>query len=106
MKRVTILQLLTGNFNMAGYIIYCMGIFFIVLEVIVLIYMLQSFIDMGHYVRLVTLILVEPVLSPMQKLVRHSVMNTFSLDLSPYILLIILYYLGKVCDYLLSLPAV
>lgn len=90
---------------MVEYVIYCMGIFFIVLEVIVLIYMLQSIINMGRYARLVTLILVEPILSPMQRLVKHSVMNTFSLDLSPYILLVILYYLGKVCDYLLSLPA-
>lgn len=105
MKKATILRHLTGNFSMIEYIIYCMGIFFIVLEIIVLIYMLQSIIDMGRYVRLVTLILVEPILSPMQRLVKHSVMNTFSLDLSPYILLIILYYLGKVCDYLLSPPS-
>ena len=81
---------------MFGYIIYCMGIFFIVLEIIVLLYMVQSVVDMGRYVRLITLILVEPILSPMQKLIKHSVMNTFSLDLSPYILLIILYYLGKI----------
>ncbi|RKI39831.1 hypothetical protein D7V86_09965 [bacterium D16-51] len=91
---------------MFRYIIYCMGIFFIVLEIIVLLYLLQSVVDMGRYVRLITLILVEPILSPMQKLIKHSVMNTFSLDLSPYILLIILYYLGKVCDYLYRLPAV
>ena len=90
---------------MFGYIIYCMGIFFIVLEIIVLLYMVQSVVDMGRYVRLITLIVVEPILSPMQKLIKYSVMNTFSLDLSPYILLIILYYLGKICDYLSGLPA-
>ena len=83
-------------------IVYCLNIFFIVLEMIVLLYMVQSFIDMGRHIRLFTLILVEPILSPMQKVVKHSVMNTFSIDLSPYILLVILYYAGRVCEYLLK----
>jgi len=101
MKKAIILQLLAGNFNMFEYIVYCLDIFFVVLEMIVLLYMVQSFINMGRHIRLFTLILVEPILSPMQKVVKHSVMNTFSIDLSPYILLVILYYLGRVCNYLL-----
>lgn len=102
MKKAIILQRLTGNFNMYEYIIYCMGIFFVVLEIIVLLYMIQTIVDFGDIVRKYTIILVAPVLLPMQRLVRRSVMNTFSLDLSPYILLIVLYYLERICDYLIS----
>lgn len=87
---------------MYEYIIYCMGIFFVVLEIIVLLYMIQTIVDFGDIVRKYTIILVAPVLLPMQRLVRRSVMNTFSLDLSPYILLIVLYYLERICDYLIS----
>ncbi len=85
---------------MFEYIMYCMGIFFVVLEMIVAFYMFQTIIDLGVQVRRLTLVLVAPVLSPMQKLVRHSVMNTFSIDLSPYILLVVLHYLEQVCEYL------
>lgn len=102
MKKAIILQRLIGNFNMYEYIIYCMGIFFVVLEIIVLLYMIQTIVDFGDIVRKYTIILVAPILLPMQKLVRRSVMNTFSLDLSPYILLILLYYLERICDYLIS----
>jgi len=77
-----------------------MGIFFVVLEMIVVFYMFQTIIDLGVQVRRLTLVLVAPVLSPMQRLVRHSVMNTFSIDLSPYILLVVLHYLEQACGYL------
>lgn len=87
---------------MYEYILYCMDIFFVVLEVIVLLYLIQTVVYLGSFLRRVTFMLVAPILEPMQRLVRHSVMNNFSIDLSPYILLIFLYYLERVCDYLLS----
>lgn len=87
---------------MYRYIVYCMGIFVIVLKAIVLMYLIQTVIPMGNFIRRWTLILVAPILEPMQRLVRHSVMNHFSLDLSPYILLVLLGYLARVCDYLIS----
>jgi uncharacterized protein YggT (Ycf19 family) len=79
-----------------------MGIFFVVLEIIVLFYIVQGIFDLGSFCRRASIILVAPILSPMQKLVRRSVMNTFTLDLSPYILLIVLYYLERICDYLIA----
>lgn len=88
---------------MFHYIIYCMGIFFVVLEVIVLFYMIQNAVYLGKTLRSISLMLISPILFPMQKLVRRSIMNTFSLDLSPYILLIIIFYLEKLCNYLLSI---
>lgn len=88
---------------MYQYILYCMEIFFIVLELIVLLYMIQTMVDFGIWVRRITLILVAPILQPMQNLVKHSIMNTFSIDLSPYLLIVILSYLERLCSYLMEL---
>lgn len=85
------------------YIVYCLGIFFIVLEIIILFYMLQGIFNMGKSIRRFSLMLISPMLFPMQKVVRKSIMNTFSVDLSPYILLIIVVYLGRLCNYLLTI---
>lgn len=87
---------------MYQYIVYCMGVFFVVLECIVLFYILQSLINMGVFVRSVALYLVAPMLQPMQCLVRHSILNTFSIDFSPYLLMILLFYLESLCNYLLG----
>ena len=87
-------------------VVYSLEIFFIVLEVIVLLYLIQKMFDFGLQVRKMTLILVAPILQPMQKIVKHSIMNTFSMDLSPYILIVILSYLERVCRYLLQLKGV
>ena len=87
---------------MFSYIVYCLSIFLIVLEVIVLFFLLQSIIYMGQRVKKFSFMLIAPMLFPMQRLVQKSVMNTFSVDLSPYLILIVLFYLEKFCGYLLS----
>ncbi len=87
---------------MYRYILYCTNIFAIVLEVIVLIYMMQGIFRFGPKLRYFLLMLVSPVLVPMQKMVRRSILNTFTIDLSPYVLLIVLVYLEQVCAYLLQ----
>lgn len=89
--------------NMLQYIAYCMGIFFVVLEIIVLFYIFQTMINMGTFIRKISLFMVAPILQPVQALVRRSVMNTFLIDLSPYILLIILFYFEQLCNYLLNI---
>ena len=71
------------------------------LEVIVLLYMIQSVLYMGIHIQRFMLMLAYPMLHPMQRLVKHSVLGTFSVDLSPYILLVALNYLGNICNYLL-----
>ena len=87
---------------MFTYVVYCFQIFFVVLEVIVLLYMSQSLFYMGELVNYFLVMLMYPMLYPVQKLMRCSVLGTFSVDLSPYILLVILNYLGNMCDYLLK----
>ena len=90
---------------MYQYIVYSLEIFFIVLEVIVLLYLIQKMFAFGLQVRRITLILVAPILQPMQRMVKHSVMNTFSVDLSPYLLIVVLSYLERLCRYLLQLSS-
>ena len=85
---------------MIAFTAYCLSIFSIVLEVIVLLYMFRNILPFGPRVKLLIDILVMPVLEPVQKLVRHSIIKCFGVDISPYILLIILSYFGNICEYL------
>lgn len=88
---------------MYHYLLYCGNIFILVLELLVLFYMLQGFLHLGKGARYFSLMLVAPLLFPMQKLVRRSVLNTITADLSPYLLLIMLAFLSNVCNYLYEL---
>lgn len=87
------------------YILYCADIFILVLELFVLFYMLQGFLNFGKRVRYFSMMMVAPLLFPMQKLVRRSVLNTITVDLSPYLLLIVLAFLSNICNYLYGLAA-
>lgn len=87
---------------MVQYWIYCFSIFFVVLEVILILYMLQSFFYMGFFVRMFLVMLVYPMLAPMQRVFKYSILNTYSMDLSPYITLIILNYCYYMCEILLQ----
>ena len=60
----------------------------------------RNILPFGPRVKLLIDILVMPVLEPVQKLVRHSIIKCFGVDISPYILLIILSYFGNICEYL------
>lgn len=87
---------------MFQYIIYCINIFLAFLDIVVLLYMVTGILPLGKRFKLMVLILVEPIMTPMQKLVRHSILNCFKIDISPYILIILLAYLQNICAYLLS----
>lgn len=87
---------------MLYYFAYCFNIFFIVLDVILLLYLLRNILPIGTFIKLIIDILAAPILVPMQKLVRHSVLKCFKIDISPYILLIVLSYLNNVCSYLMK----
>lgn len=88
---------------MISYIMYCLNIFFIVLSIIIVLYILTGVFNFGKRFRLFILILMEPVLTPMQKLVRNSIMNCLTVDISPYILLILSVYLQRLCSYVVGL---
>lgn len=87
---------------MFQYVVYCFGIFFLVLEILLVVFLIQSFFRVNPRLRAFFIMLVYPILAPMQRLFKYSILNTFSIDLSPYIALIILDYLRILCDYLTS----
>ncbi len=85
---------------MVNYIAYCMNIFFYVLDVVVLLYLIKNILPFGQHVKYIIDMLIIPILIPMQKIVKHSILKCFRVDISPYILLIIQAYLHSVCMYL------
>lgn len=87
---------------MYEYIAYCIDIFLVVMEIFVLIYLFQSIVYLGESIWNMAYFLVAPMLRPVQKMVCHSVMFTFSTDLSPYVLLILLCFLRNLCGYVLN----
>lgn len=84
---------------MISYIMYCLNIFFMFLSIIIVLYILTGFFHCGPRLRLIILILMEPMLTPMQKIVKHSILNCFSIDISPYVLLILSIYLQRMCEF-------
>ena len=85
--------------------IYCMQLFFMVLDIIVLLYLFRSILIMLPFSKyliefIVTLML--PIWVPMQYILRHSILHTLKFDLSPYILLLVLTYLQTICSILLG----
>lgn len=82
-------------------VFYTFQCFFIVLDVIVLLYLLRNILVMMPFgssiVRLIA-VLMTPMWYPMQWLVKHSILCTAKFDLCPYLLIIILTYLQGLCS--------
>lgn len=87
---------------MLHYIAYCLNIFFMVLEIFVTLYLIKNMLPFGMAFKGLIDILAMPALMPVQKIVKHSVLKCFKVDISPYILLIVLFYLGNVCSYIIQ----
>ena len=87
---------------MLYYIAYCFNIFFMVLEIFVLLYLIKNILPFGVFVKYIIDIMTATVLVPVQKIVKHSVLKCFKTDISPYILLIVLFYMGGVCSYIME----
>ena len=82
-------------------VFYTFQCFFIVLDVIVLLYLLRNILVMMPFgssiVRLIA-VLMTPMWYPMQWLGKHSILCTAKFDLCPYLLIIILTYLQELCS--------
>lgn len=86
---------------MLVYLAYCFRIFFVVLEIIVLLYLFRNIFPAGAFLKYFLLTITAPILFPIQCLMKHSILNTFRVDISPYILLLVLSYLQGICSWLL-----
>lgn len=87
-------------------IIYTFQCFFIVLDVIVLLYLLRSLIvvfPFGDRIVRFLAVLMTPMWYPMQWLIKQSILRTAKFDLCPYFLIVILTYLQGLCSRIMNI---
>jgi YggT family protein len=68
-------------------------VFFVVLEIILFLYIFTSWLRISGKIKNILLILIEPVLTPVRYLLKHSIFNSPAADLSPIISFIIIVFL-------------
>lgn len=87
-------------------ILYTFQCFFIVLDVVVLLYLLRNLLVLlpfgGSIVRVLA-VLMMPMWYPMQLLIKHSILFTARYDICPYLLIIILTYLQELCSHIMNI---
>jgi uncharacterized protein YggT (Ycf19 family) len=71
-----------------------LSIFITILEVVLLVYIFLSMFHVGFLVKPISFLL-EPILMPIQKLMRHSVFHTPVSDISPIMAFLILSYIEQ-----------
>lgn len=80
--------------------------FFIVLDVVVLLYLLRDILVLfpfgDHIVRFLA-VLMTPMWYLMQWLVKHSILCTVKFDLCPYLLIVVLTYLQELCSRIMNI---
>lgn len=76
-------------------------IFFILLQIILLLSMLSSWFSGGTRFKNILSILIEPILTPVRSLLKHSIFNNPAGDLSPLIGFVIIIFLQKLFGELL-----
>ncbi len=87
-------------------ILYTFQCFFIVLDVVVLLYLLRNLLVLlpfGGSIVKVLAVLMMPMWYPMQWLIKHSILYTARYDICPYLLIIILTYLQELCSHIMNI---
>lgn len=80
---------------MSSLICNVLYIFFVVLEMILFIYIITSWIPMNNRFKELLITLLAPILDPVRALLKHSIFNTPAADLSPIIGLVIISFLQQ-----------
>lgn len=70
-------------------------VFFIVLEIILFLYVIISWFPINNFIKNILTILIEPILTPVRYLLKHSIFNTPTADLSPIISFVIILFLQE-----------
>lgn len=78
---------------LAALLVHSLYIFFIVVEIILMIYVISTWIPVPPRFQGLMVSLIMPVLIPVRILLRHSVFYTRNVDLSPIIALTIVTFL-------------
>lgn len=74
-------------------ICHALYIFFIILEIILFLYIMSSWIPNAVRFRTLLTALLDPVFGPLRFLLHHSIFYNLSMDLTPMIALILISYL-------------
>ncbi len=88
---------------MLVYVLLCLRWFFIVLDCVVLIFLIRTMIPFGEKATKFILSLMLPMLFIMHGLLRRSILHTQQMDISPYLLLIVLSYLQDLCSIIIHI---
>lgn len=72
-----------------------LSIFIMILEVLLLLYILMGIFHIQFLKKILTFLL-EPILYPIQRLMKHSVFHTPVSDLSPIVAVLLLSYIGQI----------
>ena len=83
------------------YLVYSLYLLLIIIMIIDVIYMLRGIIPLGSFINNILDNLMKPLLCPVRYLVKHSILKCIKVDISPYIILIVLSYLQAICKYFL-----
>lgn len=83
---------LVTNLNLIYNVFY---VFFIVLEIILFIYVISSWFPTPKKFKSLLNVLIDPILSPIRFLLKHSIFNTPTADLSPIIGFVVILFLQK-----------
>lgn len=77
---------------MSNLIVNSLYVFFIVLEIILFAYFMINWFPTNTKLKEFLITLLEPVLTPIRFLLKHSIFNTKVIDLSPMIALIVILF--------------
>jgi YggT family protein len=77
---------------MSNLIVNSLYVFFIVLEIILFTYFLMSWFPFNAKLKEFLITLIEPLLTPIRFLLKHSIFNTKVIDLSPMIALVVILF--------------
>lgn len=67
-------------------------VFFIVIEIVLFLYILTSWIRISGKIKEILFMLIEPIITPVRYLLKHSIFNSPAADLSPIISFIIIIF--------------
>ncbi|WMJ88245.1 YggT family protein [Anaerocolumna sp. MB42-C2] len=70
-------------------------IFFIVLEIVLFLYVITSWFPVNNRFKSIISFLIDPILVPVRYLLKHSIFNTPTADLSPVIGFVVILFLQE-----------
>lgn len=82
---------------MAAIVLEAISIFFVIMEILLLIDLFLVMFHIRTLKRLLSIVL-DPLLHPIRYFLKHSVLQTPMMDLSPIIAILVLTYLGQLIN--------